>query len=157
MSSVCFCLYLLCCWRGIFGNCLLAAPELIKALPSPSCLARSGFGDWSKRWVTTYRETKKPSCYTPWWFAVGHTHKKKVLKLFCILAGCKGKHTHAEKQKAFQMLTCNLIEKTEEHLNACARLVSVLKGKWRGLVDPVIQIHARDSKSRTVAGYGSAV
>lgn len=30
---------------GFFGNCLLAAPGLIKALPSPSCLARGGFGD----------------------------------------------------------------------------------------------------------------
>lgn len=66
-----------------------------------------------------------PSAICCW----AHTQKKKVLKLFCILAGCKGKHTHVEKQKAFQILTCNLIERAEERLNACALLVSVLKGK----------------------------
>lgn len=36
--------FMLLTW-DFFGNCLLAAPELIKALPSPSCLARSGFGE----------------------------------------------------------------------------------------------------------------
>lgn len=30
---------------GFFGNCLLAAPQLIKALSSPSCVARGGFGE----------------------------------------------------------------------------------------------------------------
>lgn len=30
---------------GSFGNCLLAAPELMKALPSPSCLAHGAFGE----------------------------------------------------------------------------------------------------------------
>lgn len=71
---------------GFFGNCLLAAPELIKALPSPSCLARGGFGDagadWRGEWPPTMKPNK-PSSYTPRRFAVGHTHKtNKGFKAF---------------------------------------------------------------------------
>lgn len=120
-SSVCFFLYLLRCWCGIFWKLSLSSPGTDKSsalflLPGTRWVW--GGRIWLKRWVTTYSETDKPSCYTPQRFAVGHTHtqKKKGFKAFLHSGWLQRKAHPRWKTEGFQILTCNLIERAEEYL-----------------------------------------
>lgn len=65
---------------GIFWKLCLSSPGTDKSsalslLPGTQWFL--GHRNSLKRWVTTYHETDKPSCYTLQWFAVGYTHTQK--------------------------------------------------------------------------------
>lgn len=80
---------------GFFGNCL-TSPGTDKSSVL-SCLAHSGFWDTGTHWRGEWPPTVKPINPRVIPFSdllLGtqtHSQKRKVLKLFYILAGCKGK------------------------------------------------------------------